>query len=293
MTKHKTQRKTQGKTQQNTPKHTAEGNTTSSAGKVRCWCFTLHNYTEADILYLSSTLDTAKYAFQEEVCPTTGTPHLQGMIYFDNARSFSDMKRYHSKWNIRKTKFINDSLVYVSKDATRPVNGRQFIKGFKIPKKLKLLQEENLYPFQKDIFELVKGEPDDRSIIWIWEDTGDVGKTAIIKFLLNYFKEKAYYVSGGKANDITFQLNEKEEDIDLFLMNIPRQNEGYVSYNGIEQVKDGLISSSKYKGGYKLFNPPHVVIMANFFPDITALSKDRWHIYKIIDRQLILNNEVY
>lgn len=278
---------TQLKHIKDTESHSAEGNTREASARVRAWSFTLNNYTEADILFLTSTLNTERYCFQEEIAPTTGTPHLQGMIYFKNGKSFTELKKLHRRWNLERTKCVKGSLSYCSMDdKLKPPNGRTFIKGFKIPKKLKLLDEAQFYPWQIKVSNMIKEEPDDRSIIWIYETSGCEGKTSLIKYLLNTYKESAYYVSGGRANDITFQIVENEQDIHLFLMNIPRNNEGFISYNGIEQVKDGLVSTSKYKGGFELFNPPHVIVMCNFYPDITSLSLDRWKIYEIKNNDL-------
>lgn len=48
------------------------------------WCFTLNNYTEDDLKFLSSKFseESEKYFFiyGKEVAPTSGTPHLQGYI---------------------------------------------------------------------------------------------------------------------------------------------------------------------------------------------------------------------
>ncbi|GAC77817.1 replication protein, partial [uncultured marine virus] len=66
----------------------------------RDWCFTLNNYTDSDkeILHASG----AKYIFYgHEKCPTTGTPHLQGYIYFKDAVSFKTIKRHLPRANIR------------------------------------------------------------------------------------------------------------------------------------------------------------------------------------------------
>lgn len=278
-------------TQLNTVKHSEEGNTSNSSSRdtrSRAWCFTLNNYTEDDIIFFTDTLNTEKYAFQEEICPTTGTPHLQGMIYFKNDRKFSDMKQLNRRAHWKKTICAKSSLVYCSDEGKqRPENARQFIKGFKVKKKLKLINENNLYPYQKTILNICSTEPDNRSIYWIWEPTGNVGKTSIIKLLLHKFKDNIHYCSGGKASDICYQINEMDEDCNIFLMNLPRSAEGKVSYNGIEQVKDGLTSSPKYKGGFKIFNPPHVFIFSNFPPDINEISKDKWKIFEIIDYKLI------
>ena len=56
-----------------------------------------------------------------------------------------------------------------------------------------------------------------------------------------------------------------------------------MSYSAIESLKDGLLFSGKYEGGVKLFPPPHVVIFANFLPDMTKLSIDRWDIHTLLN----------
>lgn len=267
-------------TQLDTPRHSTDGNTKISSARSRAWCFTLNNYSIDDTIFFSDTLDTEKYVFQEEV-GKSGTPHLQGVVYFKNARTFSQMKQLHSGAHWEHTKSIKDSFRYCSDPKKRAPGGKVFAKGFTVKKTLKLIKEEDFFPYQKELLELCKTEPDDRTIYWFWEPKGNVGKTAIIKYLLNRFEETAYYISGGKAADICNQINDFENDIELFLVNFPRTAEGFISYNGLEQVKDGLTSSPKYKGGFKLFNPPHVIVMANFYPDITALSLDRWKIYEI------------
>jgi hypothetical protein len=52
-------------------------------------------------------------------------------------------------------------------------------------------------------------------------------------------------------------------------------------YNIIEKFKDVCLFSGKYESHTKIFDPPHVVIFANFKPDLTKLSEDRWKVFSI------------
>jgi len=56
--------------------------------KYRAWCFTLNNYTKTDEDHIQGTLASfARYiVYGRELAPETGTPHLQGYIYFHNQR---------------------------------------------------------------------------------------------------------------------------------------------------------------------------------------------------------------
>lgn len=62
--------------------------------RSRDWCFTTNNYSEEDIScldFLGNDLVSSgiKYlCYGKEIAPTTKTKHLQGYVYFNNARSF-------------------------------------------------------------------------------------------------------------------------------------------------------------------------------------------------------------
>lgn len=60
-----------------------------------------------------------------------------------------------------------------------------------------------------------------------------------------------------------------------------RAVENYVSYEALEAIKDGIFFSTKYESGMVVFDSPHVVVFANFPPDRTQLSADRWRITNI------------
>jgi len=60
--------------------------------KSRAFCFTWNNYPDNH----QDVLDGFTYryvCYGYEWAPTTGTPHLQGYLYFDNARSLEAIRR--------------------------------------------------------------------------------------------------------------------------------------------------------------------------------------------------------
>nr|QXP07610.1 MAG: replication associated protein [Arizlama virus] len=66
---------------------------TSFKVKVRGICFTLNNYTlndESNLMAFAKT-QCLYLVFGREICPTTGTPHLQGFLYFENPRVYPNM----------------------------------------------------------------------------------------------------------------------------------------------------------------------------------------------------------
>lgn len=49
----------------------------------------------------------------------------------------------------------------------------------------------------------------------------------------------------------------------------------------METIKNGIMFSSKYDSTMKVYDHPHVVVMAHGLPDTSKLSQDRWDIRNI------------
>lgn len=148
--------------------------------------------------------------------------------------------------------------------------------GIKIPKPLKVYEP---YGWQLKVMDIVKEEPDERTIYWFWERNGNCGKTHLCKYLAH--TRNALLLGGGKASDMFHAINKYDDKRELILINIPRDKLDYINYGAIEQIKDGAIFSGKYDSCSLIFNCPHLFIFANEEPDRTRLSRDRWRVYNI------------
>ena len=94
---------------------------------------------------------------------------------------------------------------------------------------------------------------------------GNVGKSHMSAWLTQ--NRNAITVSGN-VKDIAYILSECTNFPKIIIIDIPRSNEqGHISYSLIEQLKTGMLCSTKYKGRSLTFNIPHVVIFANREPD--------------------------
>ena len=110
------------------------GNTILPHQNKRNWCFTLNNYTESDITQIlmeKHSKNCKQFCFQEEKGENE-IPHLQGVIAYTNARSFSRMKKFlpRAHWGVCKD--LKASLIYCSKEPTRV--GRTFTHNYKVVK---------------------------------------------------------------------------------------------------------------------------------------------------------------
>lgn len=240
------------------------------------WFFTWNNYAATDIESLLTYLkDEKKYAFQEEIGDEK-TPHLQGCISFKNAKPLSTLKKFNDKIHWEITHDFDAAVKYCTKDKSR--NGNVYTKG--IPKPLKD-PIKTPYPWQSVVLEELKSEPNDRTINWIWDETGNIGKTSLAKHIC--MNRNALYVAG-KSTDVKAALAthlEEHGEIEIVLWDIPRTSKDYISYEAIESLKNGICFSGKYESKQLIFNSPHIYIFANFMPNTQALSKDRWNIREV------------
>lgn len=257
------------------------------------WCLTLNNYTNLEydnIFSFLSSNSSNKFIIGKE-CGESGTPHLQIYVNFKNKTRFTAIKKICSRFHIETARGSDiENATYCSKD------GDFIVQNLKIPKPLKLLDESKLYNFQKIILDIIKDEPDDRSIYW-FKGSGNVGKTSFCKLLCAKYDA---IMLGGKSADMKNGIVEYQKcngyTPDLILINLPRSfNNDYLSFTGIEEVKDMCFYSGKYEGGMVLGNCPHIIIFSNQLPNLQELSNDRWNIYDIDDNEWFIKKgiEIY
>jgi len=252
-----------------------EGNTTSPrVSSSKYWFFTWNNYPGSKVPSFVKSLDEkcSLYAFQEEE-GEEGTPHLQGKIGLkEKGRPIeifgSISKKIHweksSKWKGYEYCFKDETCV-----------GKRYGKGVTVPAKL---QVPELYGWQEDILDLVtECEPHPRQIYWIWSKDGSKGKSALARYLA--IKHNALVV-GGKHSDMKAAIALVDNKPTICILDIPRCVD-HISYQGIEEIKNGIFFSGKYESGMVKMNPPHFVVLANKRPETSKLSKDRWRIFRI------------
>jgi len=212
--------------------------------------------------------------FQEER-GEEGTPHLQGYLHYKNQVARSTLSQWNPRIHLEPARSIVASVAYCSDPQKR--HGRIWAKHYQVRDNLQLLEPDNLFMWQRELVEELAGVPDPRKIVWYYDADGGSGKTAIARHLLG-LHPGVLYLAGGSYKDACHACVKARQDPRIVLVNLPRTTEGKVSYATFESLKDGLVYSGKYEGGVRLFAPPHVIIFANFLPDLAALSIDRWDV---------------
>jgi hypothetical protein len=251
------------------------------------WCFRWSNFPATYIEDLQSSFrrnGCIRWAFQPELCPTTGTPHIQGCV--DAGRKirpfpmFSLPQQIH--WESCRGSW-QSNVDYCTKDDTRQEGITPTI--FKVwpTQPVRTIDPNTFYPWQTKVQTVLDSNPDERSIYWIWDPIGNVGKSAFIKYQVVH--NDAIFCAGSKTADIinqVYNVFQQSKPIRIILWDLPRSSQGKISFNAIESLKNGLIANSKYETGQAVFNPPHIFIFSNHEPaNIEELSADRWVIKEI------------
>jgi len=221
-----------------------------------------------------------RYAIQEET-GETGTPHLQGVIYYRNPISFSTVKQYNLRMHVERSRDVTRSVQYCTKPETR--SGRVWVSGFDAPRDdLGIIGEGELYDWQRTLLAELGGLPDPRKVIWYSDKDGGCGKTELCRYIIDNL-DSVLFLTSAAGKDLVHQVVKSKRPPKRVILNLSRQSEGAFSYASVESIKDGLVFSGKYDGGSKLFPKPHIVIFANWFPDLSKLSLDRWDIRELLN----------
>lgn len=125
-----------------------------------------------------------------------------------------------------------------------------------------------LRPEQQEWWDLLQVQ-NDRQILWICDYDGGLGKTWFAKWLFVNHNAEILTLN---TKAINFMYNGAR----IAFIDLTRSQEEYVSYTALEILKNGLICSDKYEGRRKLFEPPKVIVFANYMPNTIEMTGDRW-----------------
>ncbi len=141
------------------------------------------------------------------------------------------------------------------------------------------VKEHPLREWQSELLQILKTEPDDRTINFVVDVTGNQGKSWFADWYWDKNEIGTQIMQPGKVADMAYNLIEKPK---VVFMDCPRSKQGeYIQYDFLEHMKNGLVFSPKYDSRTKRFKPPHVVVFMNEEPDRTKLSADRYNVIQI------------
>jgi len=121
-----------------------------------------------------------------------------------------------------------------------------------------------------------------RKLHWFWESVGNVGKSYMARYLALH--HKALIVRAMKKADMLHLLSKSISSAKIVVFDLTRSTETgavEVVYEVIEQLLDQVISSGKYDSQSVWFDVVHILVFANFEPNRTTMSNDRWDVHHI------------
>jgi len=266
----------------------------------RDYMFTINNYTESDMDVMDIWLKKSLCMQVQQEVGKEGTPHLQGYVYFKQARKRSVLFREIGKGFYC---VVPDNPAacrnYCKKNETRKIDEKVWRKDWTEQKsKKKSLREKMLErcaqefeedyngvvwkDWQQKILDLADKKPDRRSVYWFWEETGNIGKSFLAKYIRKTYG--AFQLSGRMADCCKqiAMLMDSDMDIPKFCMyDLPRGRGNYCSYTFLEDLKNGYIVSTKNDTEGIELPRMHVVVFANQPPKCDDMSRDRWIITHI------------
>ena len=232
-----------------------------------------------------------------------GKRHLQMFVVSKSPKALSAWKSTFPGGHIERAKGSDDdNITYCTKLASRVADGNagpHFVgiaAPFKAPKLEKLIKEP--YAWQITLGELLTDKADHRTIHWVWEATGGVGKTVWSRDMAI---DGRTLVFSGKATDAFSAVADWVEPLDkngerlpgrpldLVIMDVPRVSMDFISYQALEKLKDGCFFNGKYRSRMIIMEHCHVVVFANQPPDMSKMSADRWKVYQIKDLALVID----
>lgn len=222
------------------------------------------------------------YAFGEEYGNSGNTPHIEGYMIFYKITEFHIIQELFQwsflEWSTKKKALAG--LNYSFKEKNKVVHNMK-----NRPEPLVKMEYCFLRPDQQAIVDMFRTPEDPlwgRNIYWFWEPHGRWGKSVVATHMIDFMD--AFMVSG-KGADIKCGLCEVIKNTGscppIVIIDVPRSNSGFISYQAIEEIKNGCMFNGKYESGMCRFNKPHIIIFSNTVPDDNKLSEDRWIIKRV------------
>lgn len=167
---------------------------------------------------------------------------------------------------------------YCMKDDSRvagPWADHAIYRGEGIPK------YEKLSRFQQQLVDHINTEADERVIEWFVDKIGNTGKTTLAKYLM--YHKLAHCFGYGRDADFGTVVK-KQGTRRAYVWDLTRSKSSDFTggrddlYVSLESFKNGVIWAPKHDSEMIMQAQPHVIIFANWHPDKSKLSADRWNV---------------
>jgi len=136
--------------------------------------------------------------------------------------------------------------------------------------------------WQQQLLTILNDRVDDRKIIWIYDPVGSGGKSRLAAYVEDWMDGILLTQLGGARDTATILANESTLNDRPIMIDLPRQAQAHAIYEPLEAIKNGRMTAIKYQGKRMRWRPGHVCVMANFLPESTAWTWDRYFVFEIL-----------
>jgi len=147
-------------------------------------------------------------------------------------------------------------------------------------KELGIFDKKDWKPWMNIVYDIYKGPPHKREIVWVYDQLGGKGKSTFVNHFI--YKEKDTLVLPWIGVTDAAAILSKQRSKRCFIFSLPRgksnvKMDDFISL--LEQLKEGYIVTTKYIGepikfGFK----PHVFVLGNFKPPWEKMTDGRFYV---------------
>lgn len=224
-----------------------------------------------------SKLQAVDYCRKEDTRIEGTEPHSYNISMRGGRRpALQDSITEYLNGKISRREFINKYPVYGIRSIKQLQEEKEIREQDDYIQTLALkLDKAVLKDWQKTCIEKYMSQGD-RKVLWIYDPVGNTGKTWLGRYLMIKLKD-VYKINTCSYKDIAYAYKKQKNVI----FDYSRSQCEYFNYMAMESLKNGEMFSGKYHSHQVIFSPAKVLVFANYPPDVTKLSVDRWDIYKI------------
>lgn len=184
----------------------------------------------------------------------------------DDGKSYTEIVDTHFATVAKYPRFIKECI-------------QEHEKGILVSSLKASFADAQLKPWQKSLWDKLQLPPHPRQIMWLWEESGNVGKSWMTKYLMAMME--CTVLTDGKRVDMAYIFAQNPKKVVIFDLARVTEEHLHGIYSLAESLKNGYVVSAKYESKTVAFEAPHVVFFANFGPNISVWSQDRYCITKL------------
>lgn len=269
----------------------------AAGGKIQCF---VHDFTikaegvTVDALHEKLSEWCKKWVFQLER-GDTGYVHYQGRLTLIKKRRSTELASkffddLFKGWFSPTTNNGRDKEAFYCIKADTRVEGPWKDTDYQAPivltRQMLEFSQYTRFPWQNTVEGWVK-EWNKRAIYWIYDEHGCNGKSDLVEWLDTNRLACAVPPMRNLEDILQFCFSYPSK---AYLIDFPRamKKESLLEfYAGLECLKNGFMYDKRYKGQKKWIDRPAVVVFSNTKPDLSSMSRDRWSVWSLEERDLV------